>query len=240
MSSSLRPSAFTLVLGAALVLSSCAGVIPSVESGPPVAAPSYSVGDRWVYEARDGFRAPVTWRETREIVAIDSTGISVRVTQKGPSVDNVRTEIWSSPEVVRVGAAFDEETRRFATPLVRYEFPLVSGRSWNQWVKNWNEMTQREGAINRYARVGGWTKVTTAAGTFDAIGIRVFMRLDDEEFWRWPTECNYLIAYSPAVRGAVREEKEAQYLDKGGPSNNIPHRSQHAVLELVSFTPGKS
>jgi hypothetical protein len=33
--------------------------------------------------------------------------------------------------------------------------------------------------------------------------------------------------------------KEAQYIEKGGPDSVIPIRSQHAVLELMSFTPGK-
>jgi hypothetical protein len=173
------------------------------------------------------------------VTAVTPEGVTVRVTQKGPAVDNVRTEVWASPELVRVGAAYDEETRRFATPLVRYDYPLAPGKSWNQRIRNFNEMTKKEGVISNYARVGGWDKVTTPAGTFDAIRVRVLRRLDDEEFWRWPTECNYLIAYAPSVRGAVREEKEAQYLEKGGPDGMVPIRSQHAVLELMSFTPGR-
>ena len=32
--------------------------------------------------------------------------------------------------------------------------------------------------------VGGYEKITTPAGTFDAIRLKVFMRLDDETFWR--------------------------------------------------------
>jgi len=239
MSAFFRSLCLTLQYAFCAALVGCAGFNSPGEGGPVVAAPIYSVGDRWVYEARDGFRAPIVWRETREVTAIDASGITMRVTQKGPSVDNVRTELWPAPEVVRVGAAYDEETRRFAAPLVRFDFPLVPGKSWNQRLQNFNEMTKREGNISRYARVGGWSKVTTAAGTFDAISVRVFMRLDDEEFWRWPTECSYLIAYSPAVRGTVREDKEAQYLEKGGRDSFTAIRSQHAMLELVSFTPGK-
>jgi hypothetical protein len=237
---SLRSYPLFLVVSAALgVLAGCAGVGSPAEGGPAVAAPTYTVGDRWVYRAQDGFRAPVVWQETREVTAVNANGVTVRVTQKGPSVDNVRTEIWSAPESVMVGAAFDEETRRFATPFVRYDFPLTPGKTWNQRVRNFNEMTKREGEISNYGRVGGWSKVTTPAGTFDVIQVRVLRRLDDDEFWRWPTDCNWLMAYSPAVRGAVREEKEAQYIEKGGPDSIIPIRSQHGVLELMSFTPGK-
>jgi hypothetical protein len=234
--SALRQLLLSAVFG---VLSGCAGLHAPGEDGPAIVAPRYSVGDRWVYRAQDGFRAPVRWQETREVTAIAATGVTVRVTQKGSAVDNVRTEIWAAPLAVSVGAAFDEETRRFATPLIRYDFPLVPGRSWSQRVDNFNEATKKEGEIGNYARVGGWGEVTTPAGTFDSVRIRVLMRLDDAEFWRGPTDCNYLIEYSPAVRGAVREQREAQYMDKGG-QHSAPIRSQHAVLELVSFTPGKS
>ena len=93
--------------------------------GPPVPAPVYRVGDRWVYSARDGFRAPVTWDETHEITAIDTQGITVRVTQKGPTVDNTRTEQWLSPGIVAVGALFDNETRRFTPSLTRYQLAIA-------------------------------------------------------------------------------------------------------------------
>ena len=101
--------------------------------------------------------------------------------------------------MVHTGALMDIETRRFAMPLERYRFPFAPGATWNQWVDNYNETTKREGRINRYVRVGGWEKVSTPAGEFDAIRMRVLMRLDDEEFWRYPTTCNYVIWYAPAV-----------------------------------------
>jgi len=154
-------------------------------------------------------------------------------------VDNTRTEQWAAPGIVTVGALFDNETRRFATPLKRFAFPLLPGKAWTQFVDNFNETTQRSGQINRNVRVGQWESVTTPAGTFDAISMRVLTRLDDDEFWRFATECNYVIAYSPAVRGAVREEKEAQFRERGSAADiAIAIRTQHAVLELVSFTPG--
>jgi hypothetical protein len=230
-----------LVACAALAgLAGCAGLDSPGDGGPVVEAPAYRVGDRWVYSATDGFYSPVRWEETREVVAIAPDGITVRVTQKGPTVDTARTEQWAAPGQVRAGALFDDETRRFATPLRRYEYPLVPGKTWNQWVDNYNESTQKEGQINRHVRVGGWEKVSTPAGDYDVLRLRVLTRLDDDEFWRWPTECNYLIAYAPAVRGIVREDKEAQYREKGDANDSLTvMRSQHAVLELVSFTSGR-
>ena len=78
-------------------------------------------------------------------------------------------------------------------------------------------------------------KIQVPAGEFDAIRMRVIMRLDDETFWRWATECNYEIWWSPAVGASVREVKYAQFIDKGGGVNAIPHRTQNALLQLTSF-----
>ena len=87
--------------------------------------------------------------------------------------------------------------------------------------------------------VRGWETVTTPAGTFDALAMHVVMWLDDEEFWRFPTECNYTVWYAPAVRGVVREVKRAQYREKGGDfDSGAQIRTQNAVVELLSFTPG--
>jgi hypothetical protein len=226
---------FLLAAGAAM-LPGC--VIVGGSDGPPAQAPLYRVGDRRVYSAQDGFRAPVTWEETHEIIAVNAQGITVRITQKGPTVDNTRTEQWSAPGIVNVGALFDDETRQFKTPLTRYQFPLTPRATWNQRVNNFNETTQQAGQITRFVQVGGWVKVQGPAGEFDAILMRVIMRLDDETFWRYATECNYEIWWSPKVGGAVREFRIADYLDKGDAMNAVRHRSQNALLELTSFRPG--
>ena len=156
---------------------------PGATDGPVAAAPTLAVGTRWVYRGREGFRMPVAWEETHEITSIGANGISVHVTLKGPGVDYQRDELLSAPGVVRVGALMDVETRRFATPLLRYRYPLAPGATWNQWVDNFNERLNREGQINRYVRVGGWEKVSTPAGEFDAIRMRVLMRLDEVFPW---------------------------------------------------------
>src|SRR5437870_3936093 len=97
-----------------------------------IAAPVYRVGDRWTYRVQDGFRKPVVWEEKHEVIAVGADGIRVRVTQQGPSVSSTREEVWSAPGLVRVGAVFDDETRRFQGTLQRFVFPLGSGESWNQ------------------------------------------------------------------------------------------------------------
>jgi hypothetical protein len=232
------PSVLSVLLLAAIA--GCGNMQTAGGGGPAAEAPTYFVGDRWVYAAQDGFFRTVThWQETHEVVAITPEGITVRVTVKGDTINGTRTEQWQAPGLVRIGSLVDNETRRFSTPLKRYDFPLVPGKVWNQRVNQFDETANTEAEINRYVSVGGWGSVTTPAGTFDAIKLHISMWLGDETFWRFPTSCSYLSQYSPAVRAMVHEEKECEYKEKGIGNAAIPIRSQHAAIDLVSFTPGK-
>ena len=237
----LRSLAFTTTLALAALAAGCASFDERGNAaGPVAAAPTPVVGARWTYRGREGFRWPVVWEETHEVTSVAADGIAVRVTLKGQTLDIERNELLAAPGVVRTGALMDIETRRFASPLLRYRFPLAPGETWNQWVDNFNESLNRTGQINRYVRVGGWEKVSTPAGEFDAIRMRVMMRLDDGEFWRYPTTCNYVVWYAPAVGAAVREEKEAEYVERGGSVDGFGSiRAQHTLLELTSFSVGR-
>src|SRR5262245_44041762 len=233
-----RPIATGFAIAALAALAGCAGLPGSAGSGPPAEAPAYRVGDRWVYHGDDGFRVKTEWEETHEVTAIGADGIAARITLKG-GLDLTRMELWSAPGQVKVGAVYDNTTRRFEEPLQRYDFPLAPGKTWNQWVWNFNEFTKERGQINRYVNVGAWEKVTTPAGTFDAIRMWVVMRLDDETFWRFATTCNYTAWYAPAVKAIIREERRAQYVEKSGEHGGATIRAQYGVVELVSFTPGR-
>ncbi len=225
--------------GVLALLAACSS-FPGGSNGPVAEAPQYRVDDRWVYDVQDGFfRTAVHWRETWEVTAIGPEGIRARVTQRGPSGEYVRNELWPAPGLVKVGAVFDNETRRFSTPLIRYDFPLVPGKVWNQRIDQYDESMQRQGEISHDVRVRDWSQVSTAAGNFEAISLRISMWLNDGEFWRYPTSCSYLLQYSPSVRGMVHEEKEAQYIERNDGNTAATFRSQHAVYDLVSFTPGK-
>jgi hypothetical protein len=234
-----RRVTFTLGLTASGALTACAGV-ESKGSGRAADAPAYRVGDRWLYRARDGFnRLITTWDETHTISAVNADGITERVTLKGPTLDVARSELWTAPGQVKVGALYEWETRRFATPLDRYRFPLAAGATWSQYVNNVDESNRTSGQINYYLRVQGWETVATPAGVFDALLLHVVIWLDDETFWRFPTQCNYILWYAPAVRGIAREIKRASYQEKGGDMDaaaRIP--TQNTFIELVSFTPG--
>jgi hypothetical protein len=233
----LRSALATGALSCLALLAGCAGTFEGGAPGPAVDAPAWRSGDRWVYRGSEGFRQPLTWQETHTVTAAAPDRATVVVDYDG-QVHGSRTELWGRPGDLLQGALMDIETRRFATPVREFDFPLAQGRSWNQWVENVNEATGRRGQINRYVSVGGWDRVTTPAGTFDAIRMRVLLQLDDDEFWRDRTHCNYLIWYAPAVGAPVREEKDAYYLEKGNKMDTEAVRAQHTVIELVSFTRG--
>jgi len=234
----MRVLRFVAAMTIVAALAGCAG-LDSPGSGPPVEGPTFRVGDRWVYRALDGFRAPLTWDETHEVVGVAPGAITVRVTETGPNARGPRTETWATPGRLAMGPVFDDETRTFTPPVTIYGFPMATGQRWNQWVDSFNATTRKAGQINRYVTVDGWARVATRAGDFDALKLRVLMRLDDEEFWRWPTECNYLVYYAPAVGAMVRAEKNAQYYEKGDRRDGLGAiQSQHATLELMSWSRG--
>ncbi len=239
MSRSLRCLPCPIVALAVVVLAGCAGVSAPGAGGPPAAAPAYRVGDRWVYHAEDGYRLKTVWDETHEITAIGADGITVRVTLKGPSTDVVRTEKWSAPGVVIEGAVYEQETDRFDPPLQRYKFPLAVGESWNQRVRDLNKEPGPYAPIVRHVSVDGYEQVTTSAGTFDTLRMRVIMDLDDETFWRSATNCNDVVWYAPALGAAVREHDESKWREKSENGAAVYHPGQYMNVELVSYTRGR-
>lgn len=225
------------VLGVLFVLAACA-VPPYEQNAVSAPAPTYVLGDRWTYRARDGFRDPLEWVETREVTAAGASGINVRVIQTGDTWTKTWLERWVSPGQVAFGAIGNDEPRRFDVPLERFNFPLTSGQSWNQWVGTLDEKTELPGQISRYVKVTGWDRVATPLGTVDALRLRVMTQYDDEEFWRLPSIGDGTVWYSPSVRGVVREETDVRYVERGLGEGPAEVRTHHLILELTAFVPG--
>jgi hypothetical protein len=76
------------------------------------------------------------------------------------------------------------------------------------------------------------------AGAFDAVYVYRVLQLDDEEFWRTRTTRRDAVWYAPEVKAPVREAREAEYTEKGGP-DFATVRTESTVIELVSFRPGR-
>jgi len=219
----------------ATLLGACAG-LPEA-SGPPAAAPSLAVGDRWTYNCSDGYRTRVNWIETHEISAIDQTGIAIRVTGSGDTMNFARVELYAAPGQMLVGSVYDNaETRRFASPISVYRFPLTPGTTWNENVANFDELRDRNDVVNRYVRVGGHQTIATPAGTFDAVALRVFQTVDIDDPFRFPTQCNYEVWYSQQAGASVRETKSAAYLERTSGIDAAQVRTQNTVIELASYS----
>jgi len=219
----------------ATLLGGCAG-LPAA-SGPPATAPSLTVGDRWTYNCSDGYLTRVNWTETHEITAIDQTGIAIRVTGRGDTMNFERIELFAAPGQMLVGSVYDNaETRRFDSPISVYRFPLTPGARWNENVANFDELRQKDDVVNRYVQVGGHQTIATPAGTFDAVTMRVFMSLDIDDPFRFPTQCNYEVWYSQQAGASVRETKWAAYLERTSGLDTAQIRTQNTVIELASYS----
>ena len=205
-------------------------------SGPAAPAPTWRVGDRWVYRCADGYRVPVEWMETHRVAAVDASGITVRVTAQG-GVNFERVELLASPGVVKSGAAYDpDETRAFNPPMTRFEFPLTPGTQWSQQLRNLNQQNQLQSTLSRFVKVGGYETVITPAGTFNAITMRTLMSVDDNNPFRWPTQCNYVTWYADAPSNIVRMTKYATYRERGDGMEAAEIRAQNTTIELASYS----
>jgi hypothetical protein len=151
-----------------------------------------------------------------------------------------RIELWSAPGVVVIGAVFDpSETRTFTPPLIRYQFPLTPGTRWTQRLTNPDAANQLTSNISRFVQVGGYTTLSTPAGTFNAIEMRTIMSVDENNPFRFPYECNYVTWWAPEAGNMVREIKTATYRERGDSLDAVTIRAQNTTIELASFSRGK-
>jgi hypothetical protein len=230
-----RLAGLTALTATAVLLAGC-GTTMGGNPGPPIPAPGYRVGDRWTYHGEQGFRAKITWDETHEITAIGPDGITVRITTPGQNPP-VRTEKWQSPGVVLIGSVLEDETKRFDPALVRYQYPLTTGEVWQQRVRNLDQAPNPYGPVQRQVSVSGYESVATPAGTFDAIGMRVVVTLDDETAFRWATQCTGTIRYAAAVANAVRTEYACWWREKGD-DQAMNQPGPNPVVTLTSYSRG--
>jgi len=226
------------------VWTACAGVVLLGAAMPAAVAqsapaPTFKVGDRWVYDVKSGVGiSPITYQETREIIAVSGGSGKLRITGKTANGnDFTRVDEYSGPGALRYGAPCADEAYRFPSPLQRVTFPLGPGQRSSKWVDVIAEPAGTKGQVNYSVRTRSWDKQTVPAGSFDTIRVDSRMTLDDATPFRYATECSLSYWYSPTVRGTVREQRWAQYTQIGELQGRTPVLSMH--YELASFTPGR-
>ena len=228
-------SALAAALIAAVLVGSTVPASAAAQSAP---LPTLKVGDKWIYNVKSGIGLNMTnYQETREVTAVDASGIKVKVT--GKTVDGkdfTRIDDLQTANEVRTGAPCIDQVYRFQPPLVRVVFPIVPGERSSKFVDVVSEPGGVKGQFNYYFHTLNWDKQTVPAGSYDAIRVDVLMMLDDATAFRHGTTCNFSYWYSPVVRNTVRERRTAMYFTSLSPAET---QVLNATYELASFTPGK-
>jgi hypothetical protein len=230
----------TLLAVVLLLLTGCAA-LTGLDGDPSkrAEAPDYRVGDRWVYHVEEGYRLPLVWDETWEIVRIGAEGITVQVTRKGEGIDDTRTELWPQPGLVSQGALMNIETRQFNTPYQRYRFPMRAGDSWSQRLDTVDAKERQGQQPSLVTRAWGWGKIKTPIGEMDALKLSQNITFDDETFWRWATHGHYEIWYAPAVNNIIYAQKQARYFERGDRHPTEERSAQLETIELRSYVRGQ-
>jgi len=231
-----KPYLAWVALCATLALTACASTTAVVGG---VAAPQYVRGDHWQYNIIDNLRRGATSRLDVDVVAVTPTTVTLHLVYVDAYGRSERTDEIDNSGGLLVGALKSGTAERFNPPLELYSFPLEQGKVWRQTVNT----TRRDygdipGQILLYGQVQGRTPASVPAGSYDAVAIYRILQLDDDEFWRTRTTRRDQVLYSPQVKGVVREEREAQYYEIGGP-DAAAIRTESIVRELVAFTPGR-
>jgi hypothetical protein len=212
----------------------CTAVQATERSDGAVQVPQVRAGDRWTFRIVEGYRQKMTWVETDEVTGVAPGSITIAVRMDGPRGTIAREEVWDAPGVVRSGAIMGTETKRFEPALIRYRFPLTPGATWSQRVRDVDKPRSPYGDVSFRANVVGHERISTPAGEFDAVKIRYVYQLDDETLQNYPTQCEYVVWYSPAVGSAVKELRRSWSATKGQSPARIP--GENAVWELTSFS----
>ena len=216
-----------------LVACQSATITPSF---PPVTAPKLVLGDQWQYKITDNLRLGLVTMLDADVVSINSGTATLRLTYSNQYGRSEVTEEVDANGGLIVGALKGEETRHFQTPIKLYDFPLEQGKTWRQVVDTISPDTQLKAQILVYGTVQGQTVVTVPAGAFNATYVYRILQLDDEQYWRTRTTREDSVWFDPGMKTAVRELRNAYYVQNGGPGNLI--RTENTTRELISFQPG--
>jgi hypothetical protein len=203
---------------------------------PPVTAPKLAVGDHWLYKITDNLRLGLVTMLDADVVSINAGTATLRLTYSNQYGRSEATEDIDANGGLIVGALKGEETRHFQMPIKLYDFPLEQGKTWRQVVDTISPDTQLKAQILVYGTVQGQTVVTVPAGASNATYVYRILQLDDEQYWRTRTTRQDSVWFDPEMKTAVRELRNAYYVQNGGPGNLI--RTENTTRELISFQPG--
>lgn len=224
-------SAFAIL--AVVSLAGCASAPP----GSGAAAPQLSLGDHWQYKVTDNLRRGTMSRLDVEVIALSGREARLRFDRADAEGRTQWLADVDGDGGLRAGSLYREPPRPFNPAARLLAFPLDPGKTWNQVIDTVRPDTELNDQILIHGRIDSPRAISVPAGSFEASYIYRILRLDDAEFWRTRTLLRASVWYAPEVKGSVREEREAQYTELGGP-DSATVRTQSVVLELEAFRPG--
>ena len=194
-----------LVAGGALTLSACATTPLGSPDSTEVAAPRWGTGDSWTYRSVDGYNGLDRGVVTRTIQSVGAEGIRVVKLHRGGAA--AEDELFESPGIQIAGMLSDEgpfHGGTFEPRLIRYDFPLRSGKTWAQKLRR-TDANKSRFYSTASTRVEGWEEVQSGGRTYRAIIVRRTMYVGESYAQAGHLYREELDWYVPELRAFARQ-----------------------------------
>jgi hypothetical protein len=229
------------LLGPAIVIpfvafSGCAFLEPQVAAPQAsVEQPVVKVGERWTVNERDGYNGLLKTTLVREVTAV----APVRVASRAP--DGEESSVFSEPWNVVQATLPPHGEFTLSPPLIRFPFPLVPGKSWNQSVRTIHLASGKQTVWKLYGTVRGWEKVRVPAGEFVALKVVRDLYLGDHDWFRSETRRTEVDWYVPDINWIVKRASSEEYRDLRRSRDfffdDSLIRGDRTIWELLSYRP---
>jgi hypothetical protein len=207
-----------------------------IETRPAMTA----AGDTAVYRVVNAYNGEVRGEIRYRVDKVETASVIVSVSADSPYAGVAHTEVyttegnWLRHPIVNHDRPTDYD---FAPPYPAYLFPLDIGKAWSTRVNATNPVTGQRRSVRVDGQVMGAERVSTPAGTFDALKIRRLVYAGDWDGFLRETQILQLDWYAPALGRSVRTESNSQWQDTSRCSRSgcTWFRGDWDVLELVSY-----
>lgn len=232
----------------AILLAGCAAAPtgPTVNYTPGPVPPSH-VGDTATYQVRNAYNGESLGEVQYAVERIEGDRVMVAVTASSAYAGLPHTEMyttegnWMRHPLSNHDRAIEYE---FLPPYPAYAFPLESNKGWSVRINARNVLTGRQNSVRVDGEVLGSERLTTPAGSFDAVKIRRRVYAGDWDAFLRETSIVETDWYAPALGRSVRLESNSSWLDTsrspgGGMmgmfGGNQLMRGDWTVKELVAY-----
>lgn len=197
-------------------------------------------GERWVYRVINAYNGEVRGNVQFQVEKADADRVAIAMTSDPPSLGLPRTDILTANGLWIRHALINHDqpvVYDFAQPYPAYDFPLDAGKSWSTRVNATNAATGKRARVRVDGDVLGKEQIVVPAGSFDVVKIRRRIYAGDFEGSRSETNIDETEWYAPALRRAVKLERNSSYMDQQRCSDEMspctPVRGDWLVFELV-------